>query len=84
MNTNETVIRVDHKYTIKHSNGMDFRAERYGEAWRSLTGDGLALAMAYRIESMRDVLKLVHEAITGGTDEAQLNELYPMIEQLIK
>jgi len=33
------------KYTVQHDNGSDFKALRYGEPWRSLTGDGLILSL---------------------------------------
>lgn len=46
----ETRIDLENgKYTVIHNNGADFRALRYGESWRSLTGDGLVLAMAQKI-----------------------------------
>lgn len=48
------------KYTILHDNGNNLRALRYGEEWRSLTGDGMVLAMAHKIESQQEYIdKLV-------------------------
>lgn len=48
----ETRIDLDSgKYTVIHHNGTNFRALRYGEDWRDLTGDGLVLAMAQEIET---------------------------------
>lgn len=41
------------KYTVIHDQGTGLRAERYGEPWRDLTGDGLVLAMAHEIEALR-------------------------------
>lgn len=40
------------KYTVCHENGTNLRALRNGEPWRELTGDGLVLAMAQRIEEL--------------------------------
>jgi hypothetical protein len=46
----ETRIDLENgKYTVIHENGSNLRALRYGEEWRSLTGDGLVLAMAHQI-----------------------------------
>lgn len=52
----ETRIEIDNKYTVIHSNGTGLRAERYGQPWRDLTGDGLVLAMAQEIEELREKL----------------------------
>lgn len=41
------------KYTIQHDNGANFKALRYGEEWRDLTGDGLVLALVQRIEELQ-------------------------------
>lgn len=45
------------KYTVCHENGTNLRALRNGEPWRELTGDGLVLAMAQRIEDLTASLK---------------------------
>lgn len=42
----------DGKYTVRHENGANLRAERYGDPWRDLTGDGLVLALVQRIEEL--------------------------------
>lgn len=53
----ETRINLDGgKYAVIHDNGADLRAERYGEPWRSLTGDGLVLALAQRVEELEAAL----------------------------
>lgn len=53
---NETRIDLDDgKYTVIHDNGVNFRALRYGEEWRSLTGDKLVLTMAQEIERLREI-----------------------------
>lgn len=43
----------DGKYTVIHYNGDDLHALRHGEPWRDLTGDGLVLAMANEVSSLR-------------------------------
>jgi hypothetical protein len=47
----------DGKYTVTHDNGAGFRALRYGEPWRDLTGDGLVLALVQEIEELREKVK---------------------------
>lgn len=64
------------KYTVCHDNGRNFHALRNGETWRSLTGDGLVLAMAYEIERLRGIVDEVHSwavcgAIADAADMAQ-------------
>ena len=45
---------LDGKYTIQHDNGTNFKALRYGEEWRDLTGDGLMLALVEKIEELQE------------------------------
>ena len=52
----ETRINIGKKYAIVHENGGGLRAERYGQPWRDLVGDGLVLAMAQEIEALRQQL----------------------------
>lgn len=47
---------LDGKYTIQHDNGTNFKALRYGEEWRDLTGDGLMLALVKKIEELQKEL----------------------------
>lgn len=58
------VVVGDGKYAVLHENGTNLRAERYGEPWRSLTGDGLVLAMAQEIEELRARLALIESVKT--------------------
>lgn len=46
---------MDGKYTVINElhEGGGFRALRYGEEWRSLSGDNLVLAMYHEIERVR-------------------------------
>lgn len=44
----------DGKYTLSHSDGLNFKALRHGEPWRDLTGDGMVLAMLQEVESLDD------------------------------
>lgn len=47
------------KYTIAHENGANLRALRNGEPWRDLVGDGLVLAAAQEVETLRTALARV-------------------------
>lgn len=40
------------KYTVQEENGTNFKAFRYGEEWRDLTGDGLILSMLYDYDDL--------------------------------
>lgn len=44
----------DGKYTLQHTNGVGLRCLRYGEPWRDLIGDELALALVQRIEALEE------------------------------
>lgn len=45
---------ADGKYKIVFDpRGVGFKAYRYGEDWRDLTGDGLILALVQEIEDLR-------------------------------
>lgn len=61
-----TVIRIDDKYTVKHEHGANLRTERYGEPWREHVGDGLILAMAQEIESLREYKAWYVEAMCAS------------------
>lgn len=57
-----TELRVtvaDGKYTIVMPETGGLHCLRYGEEWRSLTGDGMVLAMAYEIDDLRDALRRI-------------------------
>ena len=47
-----SIILEGGKYTVLHDNGFGLRALRHGRPWREMTGDGLVLAMAQRIEEL--------------------------------
>ena len=57
-----TVTVAEGKYTLIHENGQRFRALRYGEEWRDLTGDGMVLALVQHIEDLQSEL----EALKSG------------------
>lgn len=40
------------KYTVQEDNGTNFKALRYGEEWRDLTGDSLILSMLYDYDDL--------------------------------
>lgn len=63
------IILEDGKYTVLHENGINLRALRHGEPWRELTGDGLVLAMAQRIEELQEQL----QAIESEKDNERYN-----------
>lgn len=55
----KTIINLENgKYKVEHENGSNFKALRYGEDWRDLTGDGLVLALVQRIEELESQLTL--------------------------
>ncbi len=58
-------IKLDNgKYeVILNDKPWKFEALRYGETWRSLTGDNLVLAMFYRIQELEEeITELKSEA----------------------
>ena len=63
------IVLEDGKYTVLHENGTNLRALRHGEPWRELTGDGLVLAMAQRIEELEAQL----QAIESEKDNERYN-----------
>lgn len=48
------VTLEDGKYTVILPRNGGLHALRYGEKWLDLTGDGLILALAYRIAELED------------------------------
>jgi hypothetical protein len=55
------VTVYDGKYTVVSENGAGLKALRYGEEWRDCTGDGLILALAQEIETLRDRVKVLDQ-----------------------
>ncbi|MOA55237.1 hypothetical protein D3C78_1789950 [compost metagenome] len=57
-------IKVNDRYEVfveySKSNSV-FEAKRYGEPWRDLTGDNLALSMFYRIQELEEEITLLKE-----------------------
>ena len=47
-------IKIDDKYEIEIGGTPYVNAKRYGYDWRDCTGDGLIMAMAYRIQELED------------------------------
>lgn len=67
----ESVIKLG-KYEVRHTNGANLVALRHGEPWRELTGDGLILAMAQRIEQLESLFnKPSSEMVQAGLAEVQ-------------
>lgn len=57
---NKEIIKIDDKYSIVlQEKPYEFRATRYDEQWRDLVGDGLVLAMTYKIQEMQELLKKI-------------------------
>ncbi len=82
-----TIKLAGEKYTVSHDNGLNFHALRYGEPWRDLTGDGLVLAMAQRIEElemvMRDVLDGTLSPTMRRTHDGMANYMEnPLLQSL--
>lgn len=76
-----SITVYDGKYTIKHENGRNLRAERYGEPWRDLTGDGLILAMAYEIEELREAVQEFVDRVDRG--EVRSKRTYAKFKALL-
>lgn len=47
-------IKIDDKYEIEIGGTPYVNAKRYGYNWRDCTGDGLIMAMAYRIQELEE------------------------------
>lgn len=58
-------IRVGDCYEIVIT-PTEFYANRYGERWRTLTGDQLVLAMFHEIEGLMSFRRSVEEALNSG------------------
>lgn len=51
----ESIKLDDGKYEVVHTdNPWIFKALRYGEEWRDLTGDKMVLTMFYRIQELEE------------------------------
>ena len=50
------VTVAEGKYTYQRFHDGGQRCLRYGEPWRDLTGDGMVMAMAQRIEELTEIL----------------------------
>lgn len=61
------------KYTVVMEGDGKLHALRYGEPWRDCVGDGLILALAQEIESLREVqaksCDAVPKLVFGALDE---------------
>lgn len=58
----EKIELYDGKYTVIFNNTTgEFKALRYGEEWRSLTGDGMILAMFFRIQELEEKIKVIEQ-----------------------
>lgn len=51
------IILEDGKYEVSYNNGVDFKALRYGQPWRDLTGDKFVGALCIRIEEQETEIK---------------------------
>ncbi len=51
-----SVTVYDGKYTVIQENTGNVKALRYGEEWRDCCGDGLILALAQEVQSLREEL----------------------------
>lgn len=56
----ESVVLDNGKYEVVVESAPGhhrFHALRYGEPWRDLTGDGMIMAMLYRIQELEEKVK---------------------------
>ena len=56
--SNMVQVKVDVYEVIQDPTGR-VKALRHGLDWRDLTGDNLVLSMAYEIEKLREIIRLV-------------------------
>ncbi len=49
----------DGKYTVVQDKAGNVKAFRYGVLWRDCCGDGLILALAQEVRSLREELSLI-------------------------
>ena len=52
-------IKIDEKYTLVIKKDGSFKALRYGQEWRDLTGDKLVLTMCQRIEQLEEKIMCI-------------------------
>jgi len=63
----EAIVVGSRKYIIQLiDNGKQFKAYRYGEEWRDLTGDGLILAMFQRIQELQTDADNLHSWVQAA------------------
>ena len=60
----------DGKYEVVQEAGGALYANRYGERWRELTGDGLVLALACEIEEAREKIAELEQRLCASEPEA--------------
>lgn len=51
------------KYTVVQAEGGGLSALRYGEPWRDCVGDGLILALAQEVESLREAVNVMADML---------------------
>jgi len=62
------------KYTVIQEEDGSLRALRYGEEWRDLCGDGLVLALAQEVDSLREGKRNGECRVCGGFGAIVINE----------
>lgn len=76
----------DGKYTVIFEGGK-LRAERHGTPWRSMTGDGMVLAMLQEVDSLKAKVEELscreHDLLKLDTQSQQaINELREVLVKL--
>lgn len=64
------ITTLDGKYTVVLTNEGRLHALRYGQPWRDCIGDGLILALAQDIETLRARLKTTQATIDAYAEQA--------------
>lgn len=82
----ERIELYDDKYTvILTDNGKRFRALRYGEEWRDLSGDGMVLSMFYRIQELEEDNKRLRDRLEiSPQGDDKIDELEDIISKMAK
>lgn len=58
------------KYTVILAENGGLRALRYGQEWRDCCGDGLILALAHEVESLREEVAALKAGVATSEKEA--------------
>lgn len=70
MNVITTVHILDDKYAIKHEDGLNIRATRYGEPWREFIGDKLMYMLVTRFAKLEEENRKMRKLLQAVLDKS--------------